>query len=118
MLARRVGGVQGLTPWHPVHLRGAWHFPAIVGAPLDRLTSHVVNLVLSPASGGYQPLLVDGTPCVTLGHGLRDRGAAHPFWGSAESSEGVLATLRAHEGWQRGQVVMAAPLRASTTRLP
>ena len=109
--------MQGLTPWHPVQLRGGWHFPAVVGVPLSCRTRHVINLVLSPVSGGpYQPLLVDGTPCVTLGHGLLERGATHPFWGCRSSSDGVLAALRMHEGWSSGRVVLNTPLRSSAAQ--
>lgn len=65
---------------------------------------HVVNFVLDSS----HVLLVEGVPCVTLGHELRAPIAAHPFWGT----RAVVDVLRAHGGWERGRVVLDAPLRA------
>eukprot|EP00966_Prymnesium_polylepis_P241339 5581261-Prymnesium_polylepis.1 len=100
-----------------MHLRGAWHFPAVCGTPLGHFApraTHVVNVVLAPTGAApYAPLLVDGVPCVTLGHGLAERGAAHPFWGTAR----VLAALRMHDGWADGRVVLGSPLRAPIGQL-
>ena len=102
-----VGPIAGITAWHPVRLRGAWHFPSICGQLCECSASHMVNIVLAPKSGAYEPLLVDGIPCVTLGHGLTEHGAAHGFWGTRR----VLDALSAHEGWRSGRIVLAAPLR-------
>jgi len=100
-----VGKLQ-ITPWHPLLARGAWHFPAVCVSPSLVRCSHVVNFVLETD----HVLMVEGVPCVTLGHGIEAPVAAHPFWGTAA----VLDELRARdpEGWAAGCVVLNEPLRA------
>ena len=66
--------------------------------------SMVVNFVLERS----HVLMVDGLPCVTLGHGLADPVVAHPFWGTAA----VVDALRRCDGWDSGRVVLDEPLRA------
>ena len=100
---RRVGDSLEISEWHPVHVRNAWHFPAVVGVQIERVAAHVFNFVM----GGVHVLLVGGVPCVTLGHGLLAPVACHPFWGS----DSVLERLRADEGWENGRVVLREPLR-------
>lgn len=100
----RVGPSLVLTPWHPVMIRGAWHFPALVGAPVKLGVSHVVNFVLERS----HVLMVDGVPCVTLGHGLQAPVAKHEFWGTGA----VIEVLRQCGGWDEGRVVLDEPLRA------
>ena len=150
---RRVGRSLLITPWHPVHLRGAWHYPAVCGAPVDDGRGATAEGRLgaspsgSPSEGGAfiagagvdaaaefvdgardasrEPiipwvvnfvlesshvLLVDGVPCVTLGHGLQEAVAAHPFWGTAS----VVDALRGCEGWERGRVVLRSALQPPT----
>jgi len=99
----RIGNLL-ITPWHPVHLRGGWHFPAVCGMPVELNTAYVYNFVLESS----HVLLVEGLPCVTLGHGLVAPIAAHPFWGTGA----VLDVLRTQNGWEDGRVVLSEPLRS------
>jgi len=101
-LMRRVGRLT-ITEWHPVLMRGAWHYPAVVGEPVEMGLDHVINLVLAST----HMLLVEGILCVTLGHQLTAPVAAHPFYGS----DAVLDVLRAQDGWASGRVVLESPLR-------
>jgi len=105
---RRVDGLM-LTEWHPVHLRGAWHFPAVYGERVTIKATHVYNFVLEHG----HVALVNGLPCVTLGHGLQAPIAAHPFWGTSA----VINVLRAEAGWESGRVVLQEPLRSTATNI-
>ena len=100
-----------------MYARGAWHFPAVCGASSVSVAGErdaaaaadvewVVNFVLDRS----HVLMVEGVPCVTLGHGRLEPVAAHPFWGT----EAVVDALRGCDGWQEGHVVLGSPLRPPT----
>lgn len=97
----------------------AWMFPA--QCPEARLQSfacdYVYTFVVAPADGNdganqnidngtpaesyVESLVIDGTECITLGHGLRgDAVASHSFLGT----HAVIDALRACRGWERGEV--------------
>jgi len=103
-LTQLPNGLQ-LTEWHPIlDARRRWRFPLMVGRRVLRRCPAVYNLVLDRE----HVALVDGVPCVTLGHGINGPVVGHPFWGTAA----VLEHLASHPGWAEGRVVLAEPLRA------
>lgn len=70
-----------LTAWHPVLINNKWQFPAECPGffPVTPSAKHVCNVVLSQD----HILLVEGVPCITLGHGYQDDPVlAHPFFGT------------------------------------
>ena len=110
-LTRLPNGGPEITEWHPVcdTATGTWHFPIVLGTQVIVRATHVYNFVLAP---GHPAVLVDGVPCVTLGHGLDAPVAAHPYWGT----RAVIDDLMAKPGWESGRVVM--PAHAKSTMAP
>ena len=51
--------------------------------------------------------LVDGFPCVTLGHGLTSKGVEHAFYGTQR----CIDALRVMSGWEDGFVEVRFPLK-------
>ena len=103
-LTQLPNGLQ-LTEWHPIlDTRRRWRFPLMVGRRVLRRCPAVYNLVLDRE----HVALVDGVPCVTLGHGINGPVVGHPFWGTSA----VLEQLASHPGWAEGRVVLAEPLRS------
>jgi hypothetical protein len=84
-----------ITPWHPVRMEGAWHFPADLAGYTSRLVTTVYNLVLT---NGHI-VMAEGVECVTLGHRFADPKVAHPFFGS----DAVIECLRRQPGWECGR---------------
>ena len=94
-----------VTPWHPVRDRasGDWRFPyhLAAGKVEARPCGAVYSFLLE---GGAPEMRIDGTDCVTLGHGIElDPVATHPFFGSAMKVARALSELR---GWNEGRVVL------------
>eukprot|EP00754_Rhynchopus_humris_P022097 Rhum_TRINITY_DN14772_c4_g8::Rhum_TRINITY_DN14772_c4_g8_i1::g.115885::m.115885 len=91
-----------LTPFHPMLRHGEWVFPCSVDAGcMDTFVlrdAYVYDFVLSHG----HDLLVNGTPCVTLGHGVATGAAAHSFFGS----DAVVQDLRALPGYGEGEVTL------------
>ena len=56
-----------ITPWHPIFLNGCWCFPAEVGRTQKRKCSHVYSFLLD----SEHSCIINGTPCVTLGHNVK-----------------------------------------------
>jgi hypothetical protein len=112
------GGIV-LTPGHPVRWRcgdgggdgggGGWR-PAreVPGARALRAEegASLFNFVMEGGAAGAQ-LLVGGTPALTLGHGLREPGAAHAFYGG----QAALRALQRLPGWREGRVRVARVAR-------
>ena len=102
----RVGGggddAVVLTPFHPILQHGEWVFPCSVGVEcMDTFVlkdAYVYDFVLSHG----HDLLVNGTACVTLGHGVATGAAAHSFFGS----DAVVQELRAFPGYSEGEVTL------------
>lgn len=96
------GGVL-VTPYHPLRPAGGtdWAFPAQIARPALRPCATVYSFVLAPGPGGAA-MRVGGYEAVSLGHGLRDPIAAHPYLGAPA----VLADLAAMEGWAAGRVAL------------
>lgn len=105
LLSQLPGGGPALTEWHPVidATTGRWRFPNMLGTPVMRKCAHVVNFLLE-GNAPEHVILVDGTPCVTLAHGLQGDVVAHEYWGT----DAVVRDLERREGWAAGRVVMEA----------
>ena len=89
-----------LTRNHPVQMpNGHWVRPCQVsGHRAVRSTADrsVYNMVVA----GEPVLMVDGYPCVTLGHGLSGEVVGHPFYGTQR----VVEMLQESTGWQKGYI--------------
>jgi len=90
-----------LTEWHPLidGMTGRWRFPIMLGQRVVRPCAFVYNLVLEKT----HVVLISGTGCVTLGHGIDEEVVRHPYWGSDE----VLLDLQRRPGWAEGYVTLA-----------
>lgn len=89
------GGAR-LTPHHPVSINGEWRFPKDVAAARESACEAVYSFVLR----GAPDLLVGGTPCAALAHGMEDGAARHPYFGSPQ----VLEDLALLPGYEVGFV--------------
>lgn len=85
------------TPYHPVHVAGAWRFPCELATATLHTCPAVYNLVLQ---GNHPSMLVCGVECSVLGHGLEDPVVAHEFFGTSA----ILEDLQKMPGWQSGLV--------------
>mmetsp|Transcript_91680 Transcript_91680/g.258852 ORF Transcript_91680/g.258852 Transcript_91680/m.258852 type:complete len:681 (-) Transcript_91680:215-2257(-) len=105
------GGAR-VTPFHPVFIEGAWRFPVEVADPEETCCEAVYSVLLHGAS----ELVVEGTPCVALGHGIDDGAAKHPYFGTKSK---VIADLSRFPGFEAGLVELPqeAFLRDSETGL-
>jgi hypothetical protein len=83
-----------LTPWHPVRIDGEWKFPCSIGKLAQVECREVYNFVLDKE----HVMIINGTECVTLGHGFTDPTVCHPYWGTDQ----VLYDLRSLPGWESG----------------
>ena len=94
----------GFTPWHPVLVGGAWHFPADL-APVQRVaTDAVYNVVLE---AGHM-VVVNGVPACTLAHGFTGPVVGHPYFGArVPGHRHVLDDLAASPGFAEGRVVLS-----------
>jgi len=112
-----------ITPWHPVRVGGRWCFPAdlasgaaaaaataavgtATGRAVPNADAALSSMLVSPGrvynlvlDGGHV-VMVNGIEAVTLGHGLQDEIARHPYFGS----DAVVRDLEALPGWQCGWV--------------
>ncbi|CAF1043740.1 unnamed protein product, partial [Didymodactylos carnosus] len=87
-----------ITPWHPVRINGTWIFPDDIGKRIEIECESVFNLVLN--SGHIA--LINGTECVTLGHGFKEDVVAHEYYGTKK----VLDDLREFDGFDEGHVIV------------
>jgi hypothetical protein len=69
-----------LTPYHPIHVKGKWRFPAHLGVTETYFCEAVFNFVLSAG----HTIIVNDIECVTLGHGFTDEVARHPYLGAQQ----------------------------------
>lgn len=69
-----------LTPHHPVLVEGSWIFPGDRFPVAVRPCEAVYCFVLEE---GAPAVLIDGTPVISLGHGIEEGAAKHPYLGSA-----------------------------------
>ncbi|CAE6459883.1 unnamed protein product [Rhizoctonia solani] len=73
-------GELAITPWHPVHHQGSWVFPTQVCEPKSLPCDYVYSILLEPSPDSENHgVYIEGTRCVTLGHGCTDPVRVHPF---------------------------------------
>jgi len=83
LLVQLPGGLR-LTPYHPVLLEGAWRFPADVegASPAQEFECEAVFTIVLQGGGA---LLVEQVPCASLGHGISEGAARHPYFGNSQT---------------------------------
>jgi len=94
------GGLR-ITAYHPVFVGGVWRFPSELSAAEDRPCEAVFSFLLREGSSSA---FVERVPCATLGHGLQEGAARHPFFGSWPA---VRADLLRLPGFESGLVDLA-----------
>lgn len=67
-----------ITPWHPVLYHGKWTFPHKIFDPIEQDCDGVYSFVLNDVHS----MVVEGIPCVTLGHGSQDPTLKHDYFGT------------------------------------
>jgi len=85
------------TPWHPVRVAGAWHFPCDLAPGTLRTCPAVYNLVLQ---GKHSSMFISGIECSVLGHGLDDPVAAHEYFGT----DRIIEDLKRLPQWDDGVI--------------
>lgn len=98
-LVEMPGGAR-LTPYHPVKLGDDWRFPLDLAASKVRTCKAVCSLVLK---GRAPEILVDGVPCIALGHGIQEGVARHDYFGS----RAVIDDLKRFAGYRKGRVELS-----------
>jgi len=93
------GGAR-LTPHHPVHVAGEWRLPADL-APVQDMCCHAVYTFILR---GAPDFLVDGLPCVAMGHSLSVGAARHAYFGT----DLVLRDLEQFVGFEHGFVELTS----------
>lgn len=114
-----------LTAYHPVFVSDRWCFPVDI-APVAISECHSVYSFCLQAEGIVErvtseatppstcAVLVQGVPCVCLGHGIQSDNARHPFFGSRRAVEESLAML---PGYESGLIDVGPVLRDPETGL-
>lgn len=95
------GGLK-VTAYHPVLSAGEWRFPVDLASEKKVTSDAIYTFVLER---GGSDVLVNGTACVTLGHGLETGAAKHPFFGDWEA---VIQDLEKVPGFADGLVDLKA----------
>jgi len=93
-----------LTPYHPVHVDGAWQFPIDVAGRVftkNEPCDAVVSFLLEDRAPA---MLVDNTAFITLAHGLTEPVAEHEFFGT----ERIVDNLKQLRGFADGLVELQA----------
>jgi len=98
LLVELPGGAR-VTPYHPVQVQGEWRFPI----ELADVKEYECDFVYSFIVQGAASLLVDGLPCISLGHGLEQGAAAHPYFASQQ----VVVDISAMLGYKEGLVELS-----------
>mmetsp|Transcript_79277 Transcript_79277/g.169881 ORF Transcript_79277/g.169881 Transcript_79277/m.169881 type:complete len:704 (-) Transcript_79277:28-2139(-) len=83
LLVELPGGLRA-TPHHPVLVDGAWRFPVDLAPAEERPCIAVYTFVLH---GDASSVVIGGVPCVSMGHGIQEGAARHPFFGSRQAVE-------------------------------
>ncbi|KAG8715917.1 hypothetical protein FRC11_012984 [Ceratobasidium sp. 423] len=106
-----------ITPWHPVCHNGSWVFPAQVNRPKLLPCDYVYSILLEPSPDPEaHSVFIEGTWCVTLGHGCTDPVRAHPFLGNYAR---VVESLSQLEGYydESGVIDCAGVIRNNLTSM-
>jgi len=94
----------GFTAWHPVHVNGAWQFPAHLGEIECVKTDAIYNFVLrnNSISENEDPglVIINGVLTCTLGHNFEGPVIGHPYFG-----RDILDDLKNCEGFKDGLVI-------------
>ena len=96
-----------ITPWHPIiqekenptllgSVISAWTFPSELIDPKEEACTAIYSFVVDRG----HVILVNGVPCVTLGHSFTNPKVKHPYFGSPA----VLKDLQKKEGWEAGYI--------------
>lgn len=91
-----------ITAYHPILVQGAWRFPCDVAEPKQQECEAIYSLLLEE---GGSSVMVEGVPCATLGHGLQEGKARHPFFSSFQA---VVDSLKEFPGFDTGLVDLPA----------
>ncbi len=100
-----------LTPYHPVFdvRSNQWVFPITKSAPKRRACPAMYSVLLEAAPRGSNEsrdsIIVNGIAAVSLGHGVKEGVAAHPYFGNRER---IVADLSSMRGWDDGYVCLSS----------
>uniref|UniRef100_A0A7S2NUF9 VWFA domain-containing protein n=1 Tax=Leptocylindrus danicus TaxID=163516 RepID=A0A7S2NUF9_9STRA len=94
-----LGGGVTVTPWHPIRAKSTakWNFPEDIASPSRLPCDTVYSLVLEDGASDF---CIGNFEAVSLGHGLEDDVACHPYLGTSK----VLEDLSTMIGWGNGLV--------------
>ena len=98
------GSQTAFTPWHPVCVRGVWHFPADMG-PIIRVAhpTAIYNFVLD---AGHS-LILNGVKTCTMAHDFEGPVISHPYFGRREPGKrNIIDDLQDMPGWADGYVTL------------
>ncbi|KAF8610495.1 vWA-like protein [Ceratobasidium sp. AG-I] len=115
MLLSSIGQL-AVTPWHPIMQNESWVFPAEVCEPKSMTCDYVYSILLEPSPNAEShALCIEGTWCVTLGHGCTDSVRAHEFLGNYTR---VMDALSKMEGYydESGIIDGAGVVRHAVTQ--
>jgi len=87
-----------LTPYHPINVEGSWKFPIELAKPSSRPCDAVYSFVLKEE----HTIVINGVPCVTLGHHLQEDIVKHPYFGTDK----IVEDLKAMNGWESGLIIL------------
>ena len=86
-----------ITPYHPVKIDGGFQFPINVGNKSVVECDAVYNFILNE----HHIMKINGTECVTLGHGLVNNDVVkHAYLGTQE----VIKDLQKIDGYEKGLI--------------
>jgi hypothetical protein len=93
-----------VTPGQPIYVEDEWVLSCTVpGATVVcDACDQVYNFVLDRG----HVLTIEGTPCVTLGHGFEDPVVSHPYFGT----DRVVNDLLRMRGWDDGLILLNGTL--------
>lgn len=86
-----------VTPWHPIMQGGSWVFPAEVCEAKSTPCDYVYSILLEPTSNAEShAICIEGSWCVTLGHGCTDSVRAHEFLGDYTRVVDALSKMKGY----------------------
>mmetsp|Transcript_28743 Transcript_28743/g.37726 ORF Transcript_28743/g.37726 Transcript_28743/m.37726 type:complete len:759 (+) Transcript_28743:142-2418(+) len=94
-----LANINGLlvTPYHPIKIGDEWQYPCAVAPIYEYDCEAVYSFVLDK----HHTMVINGTECVSLGHGLHENAIVeHAYFGT----KAVLQDLEKMEGWNSGLV--------------
>ncbi|KAK7544852.1 hint-domain-containing protein [Phyllosticta citribraziliensis] len=87
-----------ITPYHPIYHEHSWVFPMTVADSVAMQSTNIYSVLLAQHGAPHAHAIeVGGVTCVTLGHGLMQKGAqgvrGHPYLGNWQAVFKDLAKL-------------------------